>query len=437
MKKLLSLTVLIAALAVISLTAGAQPSGENVALTMNQPASIQILVGETFTLDFTLDQPADVTLQAISGTVQPVLTIARNGESVAAVQNDEGEFVITLDATLAAGTYTVDVSGANGTSGLVIVSVQRIILVPPASITPGVFISGELNEAQPFALFTFGNLAEQTYLYVDSQLEDFGVDASITRNGDVPEIVAFSSSDNLGARFRLPAGAAAYQLHIGSDGSRESVPFTVCLAFVSVTADICTGEPSLTTVVPALTLAASSGCTVTPNASGGVNIRQSASTNAVIIGALPSNQSADVQGVSPDGFFFNILFNNLNGWVARSVVTTSGACDDLQTITPPPVQFIPTATPLPTHTPVPQPTVPSGPCLISITAPTYVYQTTIAQVDYLQDQVSAGGQLIPVGRTADNTWWKTNYASAWIQTSTFGNTASVSGNCNNLPTVNP
>ena len=78
----------------------------------------------------------------------------------------------------------------------------------------------------------------------------------------------------------------------------------------------------------------------------------------------------------------------------------------------------------------------SGGSIVTINSPVKVYSIPVANVSYLYDQVQ-GGELIPVGRLADNSWWKTNYASAWIQTSEFGNTVSISGDCSGLAVVEP
>ncbi len=66
-----------------------------------------------------------------------------------------------------------------------------------------------------------------------------------------------------------------------------------------------------------------------------------------------------------------------------------------------------------------------------------VYTQPNAQVDYLFDEVQQGYQLSPVGRLADNSWWKTSYGDAWIQTSLLGDKANLSGDCSSLPVVSP
>ena len=141
---------------------------------------------------------------------------------------------------------------------------------------------------------------------------------------------------------------------------------------------------------------------------------------------------------------YNILYNGINGWVSASVVITNGDCSAVPTVNPP-APIVPTAAP-PTVTPIPaQPTVAapqptatqSGPCYISLTGDTRVYQIPNADISNLFDEVGAGGQLIPTGRLADNSWWHTNYGGAWIQTSAFGSTAQVNGDCSTLPIVSP
>ena len=84
--------------------------------------------------------------------------------------------------------------------------------------------------------------------------------------------------------------------------------------------------------------------------------------------------------------------------------------------------------------PTPTPTS-AGPCLVTITTEQLVYTRPEAIPDYIFDEAQANYQLVPTGRLANNTWWQTNYNSSWIETTAFGNTAEVSGDCTNLPIV--
>lgn len=93
---------------------------------------------------------------------------------------------------------------------------------------------------------------------------------------------------------------------------------------------------------------------------------------------------------------------------------------------------------LPRLNPAPQPTpTPAGPCLVTITTEQLVYTRPEAIPDYIFDEAQMNYQLVPTGRLADNSWWQTNYNDSWIETSVFGNTAEVSGDCANLPIVFP
>lgn len=431
------LLALVLVVLLLILPAGAQgfPNGT---LTTGQPSSMQMVSGDVFVFDYVLAQTSSVTFQAISGTAQPTIRVQRDGVEIASQPNPNEEFAVELTAILSSGSYTIEVTGKNNTNGLVILSVQSEIPLPVVPLIPGVRASGTISAAQPVAVFEFGPIPEASFLFIDTFLPDRGVDVRIvnlTSGADTGS----SSAEVLGARFQFAPSANLYQLQVGGSGTQVDTPFDVCLTFLRVGG--CDGSISVqpTTVSSEPTAASATqtpACTVTPNASGGVNIRQSATTNSIVIGALPTGTNATVLGKSPDGSFFNIELNGINGWVSAGVVTTNGDCANVPTVQPPAPIIPPTATPVPTNTPVPPPPTASGPCLLTITSPTFVYTTTIELVDYLYDQVQSG-ELVPVGRTADGAWYKTNYANAWIPTSAIGQTVSRSGNCNNLPTVSP
>ena len=90
----------------------------------------------------------------------------------------------------------------------------------------------------------------------------------------------------MGARFRFAPGTSNYQVRVSASGAGVEEPFNVCVALVSAggcegpvtTIEGGTPQPVATEEVIV------GGCTVTPNVSGGVNIRQSASTGSIIVG---------------------------------------------------------------------------------------------------------------------------------------------------------
>lgn len=441
------LTFIVAAL--LMCLAGAV-SAQDGTLVLGQPSIAELAAGQTRSFSYTLAEARGVSLQALGETAQPTITIMSDGEVAASQGNTDSSLIVSLSAFLNAGSYTVQVGAANGTAGTVILVLQRETPITLTTLTPGTPARGDVSLDAPIAVYSFNALAEPAYLYVESDLPERGSNARV-RNTTTGQISGVVGAELSGARLRFPAGSAAYQVEITHSGSSTIDAHTVC--FTAVSAGGCEASAPPPTVeapevdAPVATVEVqAAACTVSSAVAGPVNIRQSATTSSAIIGSLPAGSQADVIGISPNGGFYNIFFNGLNGWVSLSVVNASGDCASVAVVNPPPVAPAPTQPPAQPTQPPAQPTQPptptatptqSGPCLISVVSPVYVYQIPVEQVDYLQDQVGTGGQLIPTGRLADNSWWKTNYASAWIQTSRFGNEVTVSGDCSALPIVTP
>lgn len=106
-------------------------------------------------------------------------------------------------------------------------------------------------------------------------------------------------------------------------------------------------------------------CAVT--SAGFVNIRSGPSTLYSIIGFMSPNQPLQVVGISESGTWYVVQNNQLQGWVARSVVGVTGPCDGLPVFVTPPLPaasvtpglplatvtpFVVTATGGPTQTPI-------------------------------------------------------------------------------------
>ncbi len=89
----------------------------------------------------------------------------------------------------------------------------------------------------------------------------------------------------------------------------------------------------------------------------------------------------------------------------------------------------------PTPTIPPSATVVTGPCLITLIGAQFVYQQPDTISNSMFDQVQAGAQLTPVGKSADDAWWKLSYYNTWLETSLLKNTATITGNCTTLPSV--
>ncbi len=432
--------LLVASLMLAVAAAAAAQGASDGTLVFGQPLPKQIVAGQILNYDYALAQPSAVTFQALGDTTQPTITVLRDGEIVAQETNAGGALTIGLNALLDAGDYVVQVAAANSAAGLIVVFVQNEAPITTTTLALASPVSGTVNTSAPLALYTFTALAEPALLYIESSDPTGGVNVHVvnTTTGVDDALIAPSV---LGARLRIPAGSDAYQVEVRS-GDSGSGAFMICLAGVS------TGgcEAGAATQVPAVVETPDYvPCTVTPSTGNGANVRQSASEAARVDAQLPAGSSADVIGISPDGQYYNVLYRGYNGWIAFSTVTSNGSCgtDFILVINPPPVVqdqaalVAPTAVPPVQPTQPPPPPQPSGACVLTVVGDQLIYTTTNAIADYIYDQVHPGYELIPIARLADNTWWQVNYANSWVQTSTFGTTIQVSGNCAGLPVVSP
>ena len=447
-RKFLALLCATALMACMVVGVSAQATSGTVTLGQPQVGHIST-AGQTNDYSYTAKQPTQITLQALGDTVKPTITILSNGNPVAQEANASGALTINLSALLDAGSYTVRVGAVDNTTGIAILVLQSETAVTTTPLTPNTPVAGVVNATAPLAIYSFSAMTDPAYLYVKSGQQTSGVSLSLTDTAAGKSVGQMDASV-LGERLEIPAGSTAYQVEIRQSAATSTDAFTICLSDVNspgCEAGAPAQPPITAQAVVQPTQAsqattASGDCLVTPAQPGAVNIRQSASAVAMIVDALPNGASANAIGISPDKLFYNVLYNGSNGWVSVPVVTTSGDCTALLTITPPPVILAPTTAPAqPTAMPA-QPTQPlpptaSGPCIITMTKPTFVYTTTKAIEDDLFDQVQPGVQITPVGKLADNSWWKLTYfgTSAWIETKQFGNGANASGDCSGLPVV--
>ncbi len=415
-------------------------SGE---IALGQPLPSQLDAGATVSYAYGVNQLSQVTLQVLGATAKPTLSVLLDGTVVASQPNAENALTINLTATLAPGKYVVQVGTLDQAAGLVVVVLQSETPVTSTPLIPANPVSGTVDNNVPLQLYSFTALdALDSYLYIGTTSTESGVSARLV-NKTTGQVSAQIESDVLGSRLHIPAGSAAYQVEIQQSAAGSTEPFTICLAPVSSggceAGSVQVAQP--TVVPPAATeevfvvpTVASQDCLLTGKDKGGVNIRQSATTNSIIVANLPDGDFANVIGNSPDQQFYNVLYNGLNGWIALSVATTSGNCSGLLTINPPPA-----IAPPPDNSQPPQQPTASGPCRITVVGPTYVYQSTNADPSNLFDQAQSGAQLSPLGRLADNSWWQVlEYGyPQWLQTSTFGNSVQISGDCSTLPIVSP
>lgn len=417
-------------------------------LTFAQPVLGALEDGQdVLSYSYTAVQATSLSLQVISEAVAATITIRDEAGIVAQELNAGSSLIATISAVLSPAVYTVEIGSANGAAGSVVVAIQSETPLVVQTLNPGALISAEVSAAAPVTVYSFSALAEPAVLTFESILADGGPSVRIM-NVLTRAVVATIAPEWGGAIYSIPANGQAYELMITHSGRPTGEGYNLCLRAAS---GACEGTPLLPQTQPAQPAQPIiAACTVTPLQAGGANIRQSTSTNAPVLSVLAGGQTASVIGVSPDSAWFNVTFGAVIGWVARSAVVESGDCATVPVVQPPPFQPAsqptqPPAQPQPTQPPA-QPTQPpaptpiptmSGPCLITITAPTYIYQSPLADISNLQDQVMPPGELIPTGRLADNSWWRLNFAGAWIETSLFGVSAQVTGDCSGLPVTSP
>lgn len=410
------------------------------------PVIVEIPAGETRTYTYTLSDAQIVQLQAFGETAQPTLTIRRGETVIASDLNAAGAFTVRLQTALDAGDYIVEVGTTNNTSGQVILIVIAQQPILSQSLLPDVPVSAGLDDSNPLARYVANTPPDAAaQLLIEAIGEGAGLVVTVSDHATGDTVASFRAP-LYRAIFALPVQAATYTIDVGRAAEGEQT-YAVCLEIAlsgaceardSTSADLAipTVVPLTTPLVPTPT--APAACTVTPNAPS-VNVRQSASTNAPIVGALSTGMSGVVVGISPDGAWYRIEVGALSGWVSLSVVAVVGNCANVPVVQPPPFAAPPATVAPPSPAPPPatavQPPTPSGPCLIRITGELLIYTVPNADPSNIQDEMQPGYELIPIGRLADNSWWQTNYANSWIETRFFGDRAQVSGDCRALPIV--
>ena len=151
----------------------------------------------------------------LSDSAQPTITILRDGNPAAAELNSEGQSSVSLTSLLDPGSYIVEVGSANNTAGLVVVVVYNETPVTTTPLTPGNTLNATVSPAVPVMLYSISALTEPAFLYIESASTQHGVSAQIITTA-TGQVSGESSSDLLGARFRIPAGSATYQVEIRS-----------------------------------------------------------------------------------------------------------------------------------------------------------------------------------------------------------------------------
>jgi hypothetical protein len=348
------LLLLIVALGFVFLSAQAQDDGldpgENAFGEITTPGETQF-----FALNVNTPATVEIEILGITAGFQPIVTVTDPGGLVVQTVSSSGEANVFLEVALTTiGLYTLEVSGANGSTGEFVVSVRAgEPLIPPTPLTVGELVTGSVDEAAPLARYSFGAFAADVLrLHITSQLSNSQPFIAL-QDAETGEIIAQGSLRLIGMSFRIPTGSTQYDVLLSHTGATGAEVFTICLEMETGSVR-CPGSAAPTSVPPTLvpvilpTLPTSGVCVLATVSTTSVNIRQAPNLNAAILGQLPFNATATVLGRLADASWYYVNYNGITGWVSATVVRTGGNCTVLPTVVAP--TNTPTRTPTPTGT---------------------------------------------------------------------------------------
>ncbi len=358
---LLSILIVFAG-GLFSLPAFAQPGIVTpVNIGENKTGEITALA-PTATYALTVVNPQLASLQVISLTpgFAPTLRILTfDGAVQQIVPNLNNSTLIQTTAGFSTtGQYLLEVSGANGSIGQFVLSVQGgPELPPPVPLVVGLPVSNAVQAEAPFQFFSF--LASPSdVLVLNVKADNVNNTTPISgplvtlRDTATNTILASSSTELIGSRFRIPPGTINYLVEIAHGGSPASEPFTICLAPENGTI-VCPGDVPAISVVPTSALPPTIApptatpyvppfippggpCLVASSRGQSINIRSGPGLDFAIVGQLAPGITAPVQARLPDSSWYQINLNGLIGWVSATVVIAGGNCIGVTVATLPP-----------------------------------------------------------------------------------------------------
>jgi len=325
------------------------------------------------------------------------------------VQNlNNATLIQTTAGFTTAGQYLLEVTGANGSVGQFVLSVQGgPALPPPTALIVGLPVTTLVEPEAPFQFFSFlASPSDVLMLTVKAENVNNAIPSSgplvTLRDATTNTVLVNGSARLLGSRFRLPPGTVRYMLEIAHGGSAASEPFTVCLAPENGTIT-CPGEILAIAVVPTAALPPTlalptptpyvppfippAGPCLTASSRGQtINIRSGPGLDFAIAGQLQPGIAAPVQARMPDSSWYQINLNGLVGWVSATVVIAGGNCAAVTVATLPPpatgVGLTATATTTSTSTATPTTDIFFPPILTLVILPTLA-----PTLDYTQPAV--------------------------------------------------
>ncbi len=223
------------------------------------------------------------------------------------------------------------------------------------------------------------------------------------------QLIAGLAGDNVrGTTLTVGPGTGVYEVTV--KGLRPEMQGAVQVMVGAPGSTAAGGWPAQPTQPPAPVVTQEPALTVCRVTSGiNVNVRRGPGTEYDIIGSLFAGTYLTVTGQNSTGTWFVVNYNNSQGWVANSVVTLEGPCNNLMPIAapPPPTPGPPTAVP---------------------TAPPPAFTPT-AQISFLVN--GAGSATITSGSCATVQWQVQNVSAVYYE----GTGVSGSGSTAECPTT--
>ncbi|MFN8561905.1 MAG: SH3 domain-containing protein [Anaerolineae bacterium] len=248
------------------------------------------------------------------------------------------------------GSYTIEVSSANGTPGQFLISVQPgTPLAPPPPLVLGETRSGSVDSDETREAYAF-SASESEILLLTVRADDpkTGVVVAL-RDADDGETFGLSNAQLGGVRYRILMGQTNYLLEVMYSGGGSEQSFVVCLETESESITCSSGADSATATpippvqteeaaaspVPTATINPNGTCMVSSAGGVSINVRSGPGTGYGIVGNLPPGSSAPVLGRLADNSWYQVNVGGVVGWVSASVVTTSGNCGGVPPVAAP------------------------------------------------------------------------------------------------------
>ena len=352
---LLSVVLLLWALLISALTVSAQTTATPLNVGENKIGEIaDPNASALYTL--TIGAPVSVNLQVLaitSGFVPRFRVLNAAGVEVVNAANSNGLATITGSVSFDGGTYTIEVTGVNGSIGQFVLSLQPGAVLPePTTLTVDQPVTATVGSQAPVLRYRF-DTTSQGALSVRVLSQSPGSGALVTvYDESTNRTIASSDAGVVGATYVLPAVEHVYRVEARPAGPGDTT-FSIIIGPVVGTLISTPASASAAQAADSATATPSpqveeASCTVKSNAGGSVNLRSGNGTQYRIVGALPSGQSYPVLGQNTgSGVWYQVNVNGTTGWVAASVTRLEGVCEALPVIAAPVnAQLAPTSPPV-------------------------------------------------------------------------------------------